>query len=115
LTNNHSSKSTSAFAQAKERLDNVVIKIFISKNNSKNVIKKNAKAVAIDQSNSKSTTTSILTRENFNDATIEDASIKSKSKNTKSYNNEDLFNKEIAKSNIHINRTKINLRLKFKL
>lgn len=75
---------------------------------------KNAEAVVVDQSNSKSITAFVLARKDFNDATIEDASMKSKFKNTKSYDDENSSCEEIAKSNIHINRTKTNLRSEFK-
>lgn len=49
-----------------------MIKTLISKNDSKNVIEKNVEAIVVNQSNSKSITTFVLTRKNFNDVTIED-------------------------------------------
>jgi len=113
-TNNHSPKPTSAFAQAKERLDDVVIETLISKDDPKDVAEKNAEAVAVDQPNSKPATASVLAREDFNDATIEDASMKSESKDTKGYDDENSSCGGIAKSNIHINRTKANLRSGFR-
>jgi len=57
-TNNHSPKPTSAFAQAKERLDDVVMETLISKDDPKDVAEKNAEAVAVHQPNSKPATAS---------------------------------------------------------
>lgn len=84
----------------------------ISKDDPKDVAEKNAEAVAVEQPNSKPATASVLAKEDF---TIEDASMKGESKDTKGYDDEDSSCGGIAKSNIHINRTKANLRSGFTL
>lgn len=86
----------------------------ISKNDQKDVAEKIAEAVAVDQPNWKPATAFVLAREDFNDATIEDTSMKGESKDAKGYDDEDSSCGGIAKSNIHINRTKANLRSGFR-
>jgi len=93
-----SPKSTSAFAQAKERFDDVVMETLVSKDDPKDIAERDAEAVAVDQSNSKPATASALAREDFNDAIIEDASMKGEPKDTKGYDDEDSSCGGIAKS-----------------